>query len=103
VNTSSPAFKTASSACDKLLPGSDGHQHLSAQALAQMLKFSECMRAHGVTGFPDPTSTRPASFSGYSMVVRRGGAYLAVPNTISHASPVYKQAAAACNFGPVFS
>lgn len=112
VNTASPAFKTAWSACDKLLPGIGRHQRFSAQSTAQMLKFSECMRGHGVPGFPDPTPTPPAGFptptppagsSGYSMVVRSAGAYLAVPATLNPASPVYKQAAAACRFGPAFS
>jgi len=57
-----------------------------------MPRFSEYMRAHRVTGFPDPTPSPPASFTGYSMVIRRGGAYLAVPQTINPTSPVYKQA-----------
>jgi hypothetical protein len=57
------------------------------------------MRAHGVTGFPDPTTTPPASPSGYSEVIGRGGVFLAVPDTISPRSPAYTQAAAACRFG----
>ena len=103
VNTASPAFKTAFVVCDKFLPSLHQHQHASAQAMNQVLKFSECMRAHGVTGFPDPTPTPPANFGGDSMVVRHGGAYLAIPDTIKRASPIYKQATTACHFGPVFS
>jgi hypothetical protein len=57
-----------------------------------MLGISECMRAHGVTGFPDPTTTPPASPSGYSQVIGRGGVFLAVPDTINTGSPVYRQA-----------
>jgi hypothetical protein len=64
-----------------------------------MLGISECMRAHGVTGFPDPTTTPPASPSGYSQVIGRGGVFLAVPDTINTGSPVYRQAVAACRFG----
>ena len=79
VNTSSPAFKTASLASDKCLPSIGRHHQASAQALAQMCRFSKCMRAHGVTRFPDPTPTPPASLGAYSMVVRSGGAYLTVP------------------------
>lgn len=68
-----------------------------------MLKFSECMRTHGVSGFPDPTSTPPSDLGNYKLTVRRGGTYLAIPYTINTASPTYKQAAAACRFGPTFS
>ena len=113
IDTSSPAFKTAWSACSTLLPGLGAHQGASAQATEQLLKLSECMRSHGVTGFPDPTSAPPAGFPGpaagapaghsYSAVIRRGGAYLAIPETINTASPSYRQAAAACRFGPRFT
>jgi hypothetical protein len=101
INLASPAFKAAQSACRKLMPGGGpgGHGPPSAQAKAQMLAISKCMRAHGLTGFPDPTTTPPASPSGYSQVIGREGIFLAVPQTINTASPVYKQAAAACQFG----
>jgi hypothetical protein len=102
INTSSPAFKGAWSACNKLLSGLGAHHPPSAQALEQMLKFSQCMRAHGVTGFPDPTTTPLAPRGGYT-TIRRGGVYLAIPDTINPTSPTYQQAARACRFGPVFS
>jgi hypothetical protein len=112
-DTSSPAFKAAWSACGRLLPALGSHLGASAQATEQTLKFSECMRSHGVSGFPDPTAAPPAGFdptagppagsNGYSVVVRRGGAWLAVPDTINTASPTYRHAAAACRFGPSFS
>jgi hypothetical protein len=108
INMSAPAFKAAWSACGRLLE-LGAHHGSSAQAAEQMLKFSECMRSHDVRGFPDPTATPPAGFSdptagppagnsGYSAVIRRGGVYLAIPNTINRASPSYRQAAAACRF-----
>lgn len=51
----SPAFKSAMKACAYLQPGpqsahSDGHRPSKAVLLA----FARCLRAHGVTGFPDP-------------------------------------------------
>ena len=55
------------------------------------------MRAHDLTGLPDPTHTRPPSHSGYSAVIRRGGAYLAIPVTLL-ASPAYKQATVTCRW-----
>jgi len=101
-DTSSPAFKSASTACGQVRPGLGTHHPPSAQTTEETLKFSECMRAHGVTGFPDPTTSPPPSLSGYSAVIRRGD-YLAIPDTINMASPTYKRAAAACRFGPRFS
>jgi hypothetical protein len=101
IDPSSPAFQAAQSACSKLLPGGPPARHgpPSAQAEKQMLTISECMRAHGVTGFPDPTTNPPSSIRGYSLVLGRGGVFLAVPDTINTGSPAYTTAAAACRFG----
>jgi hypothetical protein len=102
INTSAPAFETAWSDCSKLLPVSGAHHPPSAQMVDQMLQFSRCMRAHGVTGFPDPTTTQLTPQSGY-FTIRSGGVYLAIPETINRVSPTYQQAARACRFGPGFS
>jgi hypothetical protein len=101
INPFSPAFKAAQASCRKLLPGGGpGAQHSTAQDIAQTLKVSECMRRHGVTGFPDPTLTPPSNPnpSEYSILEDRGGVVLAVPSTINPGSPVFKQAAATCGF-----
>jgi hypothetical protein len=57
------------------------------------------MRRHGVTGFPDPTNAPPSNPNGYSEILDRGGAVLAVPSSIDTQSPAYKAAAEACHFG----
>jgi hypothetical protein len=57
INPSSPSFQAANRDCSHLLP--NGGQPTPAQqahALAQALKFSECMRSHGIADFPDPQS-----------------------------------------------
>jgi hypothetical protein len=64
-----------------------------------MLKISQCMRQHGVTGFPDPTLSPPTNPTGYSVILDRGGVVLAIPDTIEPDSPLFKEAAAACKFG----
>lgn len=97
VNPLSPAFRAASSTCGKLLSQLHPPQQPLAQATEQLLKFSQCMRSHGLTGLPDPSPVRPSSHSGYSAVIRRGGAYLAIPVALL-ASPAYKQATAACRW-----
>ena len=64
----------------------------------QFLAFSECMRSHGVTDFPDPTFTPPSDPAGYSIVSDRNGVILAVPSTINPQSPVFQHASAVCGF-----
>ena len=55
VGVSSPAFQSAMQSCHSQLPNGGRPPQLSAARRAQMLKFSQCMRAHGLTNFPDPT------------------------------------------------
>jgi hypothetical protein len=53
----SPAFKTAQKACRGILPapqkGGTNDQGPRKQVL---LAFAHCLRAHGISGFPDPTA-----------------------------------------------
>jgi hypothetical protein len=55
VDVNSPRFKSAQRACQKLLPNG-GRQTAAEQAKEQqaMLQYAQCMRAHGVSKFPDP-------------------------------------------------
>lgn len=63
--TSRKAFDSAQDACRHLLPNGGqpnqaqraAHQ---AQALKQALKYTQCMRSHGVTDFPDPSENNGA-------------------------------------------
>ena len=55
LNPGNPRLQAAEKACQKLL--SNGGKPTPAeqtQASVQALKFSECMRAHGIADFPDP-------------------------------------------------
>jgi hypothetical protein len=98
IDPSSPSFESAKASCRKLLPGGGPPAHASEQTKILMLRTSECIRRHGITGFPDPTLTLPSSPAGYSSVEDRGGGVLAIPNTIDIASPAFQQAAKACGF-----
>ena len=51
----SPQFKAADQACRKLMPGANLSPAQKAAAQAQELRYSECMRAHGILDFPDPS------------------------------------------------
>ncbi len=97
INPQSPSFQSAQRTCFKLLPGGGPGGH-PTQAIAQALQVSECMRRHGVSGFPDPTLKPPSitNRAQYSIVDDRDGAVLAVPSTINPSSPTFKHGAAAC-------
>jgi hypothetical protein len=100
INPSSPAFRAAQSTCSKLLPkGAPGGGSHDARERASILAISRCMRAHGVSGFPDPTTGPPPS-NPSGDAVAGGGVFVVVPSTIDTNSPAFKHAATACRFGP---
>ena len=99
INPQSPLFVSAQQSCRHLLPGGGEPTHAGQQrALARMLHISRCMRAHGISGFPDPTLSPPSSRAGYSAIRSNGAAWLAIPDSIDVRSPAFKQAANACSF-----
>lgn len=51
----SPQFKKAQAACKSQAPKGAPPQQAIEQNFKRDLKFSACMRAHGVAKFPDPT------------------------------------------------
>jgi hypothetical protein len=59
-NTPSPAFQSAATACQHLLPHG-GPRRQSAEysqaQIAALLAFARCLRSHGFPSFPDPTSS----------------------------------------------
>ena len=86
LDRNSPTFQAASKACSKYRPKPSPAQ---IQALQQnALKFSTCMRSHGVANFPDPNF----SSSGGGFRVRIGSASGGLdPN-----SPTFQAAQKAC-------
>jgi len=57
IDPGSPAFSSARTACEKLLPnGGQPTPAQIAQRQQQMLAFSACMRSHGLKDFPDPSN-----------------------------------------------
>jgi hypothetical protein len=58
LGVSGSRFQASQSACQHLLPnGGSGPTLAQAQQdRAQALRFSQCMRTHGVTNFPDPAN-----------------------------------------------
>jgi hypothetical protein len=55
----SPAFRSAYSACGRLLPSGQPSQRAapSQAQIAALLAFARCLRSHGFPSFPDPTTS----------------------------------------------
>jgi hypothetical protein len=102
INPQAPAFRSAQAACVKLMPGGGPKTHATAQQVRQATDTSECMRDHGVTGFPDPIVTAsppPFSPGKYSSAAYGNGMFIGVPSSIDENSPAFQAAAKACHFG----
>jgi len=85
LNVSSPQFKAANNACKSLLPPRRAMSPAQqAAARAQALKYSRCMRAHGISDFPDPDSQ-----GGIALKPKPGG-------DLDPNNPLYKAADKAC-------
>jgi hypothetical protein len=87
LNPDSPQFKAAQKSCERFLPnGGKPDAAMQAKAQAQMLRFSACMRSHGLPNFPDP-------------VFSNGGAKVALGSKssgLNPSSPVFQAAQKAC-------
>jgi hypothetical protein len=59
LDTSSPAFTQALSACKALEPAGFTGAKRSAGQQRAALKFAQCMRDNGVSDFPDPVNGEP--------------------------------------------
>jgi len=86
IDPSSPQFQSAQGACQKLMPrGQAPSPAQQAQMQTQALKFSACMRSHGLPNFPDPT------FSGCGVSLKINSSSGIEPN-----SPQFQAAQKAC-------
>jgi hypothetical protein len=98
INPQSPAFQSAQNACSKLMPGPGSPRGSAPESRKlAMLRLAECMRKHGLSTFPDPTTTAPAPGAGFGIAFGAPGSFIAVPQSLIQ-SPAFNQAAAACNF-----
>jgi hypothetical protein len=59
LNTNTPAFKQAISACKDLEPAGFMGTKRSSQQQSAALRFAQCIRANGVKDFPDPLPNGP--------------------------------------------
>lgn len=100
INPQAPSFRTAQGICSKLLPGGGPSTHASAQQIKQATDTAECMRKHGVTGYPDPIVTsKPPNINpaDYSTAEYGNGIFIGIPSSINVNSPAFEAAAKTCN------
>ncbi len=88
VNPNSPEVQAAGRSCQSVLPGGNPAAQF-AQGLARGLRFSRCMRAHGIPDFPDPGGNTAAGGSNISIHVSAGSG-------IDPNSPQFRAALRAC-------
>jgi hypothetical protein len=95
VNPKSPAFRAAQPACGPLPAGLLGGpiRPVSEARKLAMLRLAQCMRAHGIQDFPDPTTTPP---TGVHAIVPQDGLFFGLPATINHDAPAFRHATTAC-------
>jgi hypothetical protein len=92
VDPASAPFQAALRKCRKYLGRGGGPTPAQqAQGQAQALKFSACMRSHGVTSFPDPQFH---AGGGISISIKGGQG-----TTLDPQSPIFQRAQKACG-GP---
>jgi hypothetical protein len=83
LDRSSAAYKAAANACKGLAPTAGIPPAQQQQAFSQFLKYSACMRAHGIPKFPDPTQDG-------------GGVGIQISGNIGQHTPQFKAANQAC-------
>jgi len=102
VDPSSPTVRAAQAKCRAYMPAGPAAPgsttHPSTQWLAKMVKAAQCMRRHGISDFPDPTTTMP-SMTGFNGVISDiDGVLFVFPATIDTQSVAFKRAANQCGF-----
>lgn len=93
VSPQSPSFQAAQKACGRYLPMKGAPGKMSASDRRRALAFAECVRAHGVPSFPDPSDTPPR---GAQFVIALRGMVFAFTSAFDPRSPAFRHAAAAC-------
>ena len=89
LDPNNPTFQAAQNACQSLMPnGGKPSAAQIAQAKQNALKFSQCMRSHGVKDFPDPTFSN----GGAGIKISAGGQ----SSDLNPDNPTFQSAQQAC-------
>jgi hypothetical protein len=97
INVSGPAFQTAMQKCRSLQPQGPP---ISGAQLAKIrrgaIKMAECMRAHGVSDFPDPEVRSGPGGRGIEVQIGGGSSSGAGGQSINPRSPAFQNAQKIC-------
>lgn len=94
----SPASRAAQQICVPILkPGSGTRHKPSSAALAAAVRYSRCMRSHGVPGFPDPVTSLT---SPNVNVIVDGGILFPLGSSVDPQAPAFQRAATTCGGPP---
>jgi hypothetical protein len=102
INPSSPAFRSALSACRNLLPvKAPPPAAPNAQTHAKLLRLANCLRAHGYPAIPDPRPNPPpgpgsAAGNRYGTLYGEGDYWIGIPTSIDAHSAAFVRTAIAC-------
>jgi signal transduction histidine kinase len=77
--------------------------HPSARTMAHWRGVAQCMRDHGVAGFPNPVSSIPLPSGGVRQLDTRDGAVFAIPMSVDTQSATFAAATTACGFSPDYT
>jgi hypothetical protein len=89
IDPGSPQFRTAQGKCAKYIPHPSFSPARQQQLYEQMVRYSQCMRSHGVPSYPDPTK---GAGGGVSVSIG-GGPHSGLDPT----SPIFQRAQQACS------
>ena len=99
INPSSPAFETAQTTCQHLLPVKTSPSAApSARTHARLLRLSNCLRAHGYPSMPDPKpDPPPRQSSQYGTLYGEGDYWIGIPTSIDAHGAAFTHALHACH------
>jgi hypothetical protein len=106
INPSAPAFKAAQTACKNLMPVKRPPSGPpSVQAYGRLLHWAKCMRAHGISGLPDPKPDPPPSpgspgTAAIGTLMGDGGYWVGIPAAIDAHSGAFMHLSTVCGESP---
>jgi hypothetical protein len=102
INPSAPAFRAAQTACQHLLPTkTPPPASPSARTQAELLRLSNCLRAHGYPSIPDPRPNPPPTpgspeASRYGTLYGQGDYWIGIPSSVDAHGALFVRTARAC-------
>ena len=102
INPSSPAFKTAQTACHAYLPVKTAAPAApSTTTYTRLLRLAHCLRTHGYPTMPDPRPNPPpqggsSEANKYSALYGEGDYWIGIPSPIDAHGAAFLRTATAC-------